>query len=56
MENTGFIIALIIAIPVILLPVAFIWYVNVSGLWKVMKDARQRKARAAYGLIQIIDK
>ena len=46
MENIGFIIALIIAIPVILLPAAFIWYINVSGLWEVMKDARQRKAKA----------
>ena len=42
----GFVIALVIAIPVILLPAAFIWYMNVSGLWEVMKEARERKARA----------
>ncbi len=47
MENIGFIIALVIAIPVILFPAAFIWYINVSGIWKVMKDARERKAKVA---------
>ncbi len=46
MENIGFIIAIVIAIPVILLPAAFIWYMNVSGLWVVMKEARERRARA----------
>ncbi len=53
MENIGFIIAIVIAIPVILFPAAFIWYLNVSGLWKVMKDVRERKARMNRVLLPI---
>lgn len=46
--HVGLIIALVVAIPIILLPVALVWYINVSGLYQVMRDARQRqKARAA---------
>jgi len=33
-------VALIIAIPVILLPVAFIWYLNVGGIITAIKEAR----------------
>lgn len=41
------ILALVIGIPIILLPVALIWYMNVSGLYHVMRDARQRQKRRA---------
>jgi hypothetical protein len=41
------IIALVIAIPVILFPAAFIWFVNVSGLWTVWKESRAREKRRA---------
>jgi hypothetical protein len=44
MENIGFIIALVIAIPVILFPAAFIWYINIGGLVQAWK---QREARVA---------
>ena len=47
-----FIVALVIAIPIILLPVAFIWYLNLGGvlsaakrLWK--KRAARQKPGAA---------
>ena len=39
------ILALVLGIPAILLPVAFIWYLNVSGLYQVVRDARQRQKR-----------
>ena len=39
------IIALILVIPVIFFPAAFIWYLNVRGLFHVLREARQR-ARA----------
>ena len=39
-----FIVALIIAIPVILFPAAFVWYLNLGGLIRIFKE---RKARAA---------
>ena len=44
------ILALVIGIPIILLPVMLIWYVNVSGLYQVMRDARQRQKRRARAL------
>ncbi len=42
-----FIVVLVLAIPLILLPAALIWYVNVSGLYQVMREARQRAKRRA---------
>ena len=41
------ILALVVGIPVILLPIAFVWYLNISGLYKVVCDARQRQKRRA---------
>ena len=41
------IVALVLGIPIVLFPVAFIWYMNVSGLYQVMLDARQRREKAA---------
>jgi hypothetical protein len=38
------IIALIIAIPVILFPAAFVWYINLGGLYNALKEYRARKA------------
>ncbi len=38
-----FIIALVIAIPVILLPVAFVWYLNIGGIYAAIKEARERR-------------
>jgi hypothetical protein len=40
------IIALIVAIPVILFPVAFVWYLNLGGIYAAMKEARARRAAA----------
>ena len=33
-----------------LLPVLFIWYVNISGLYQVQRDSRQRQKARARGL------
>jgi CHASE3 domain sensor protein len=41
------ILALVLGIPVILLPIAFVWYLNISGLYQVIRDARQRQKRRA---------
>jgi len=38
------IVALAIAIPIILLPVAFAWYLNIGGIYAAIKDARERRA------------
>ena len=39
------ILALVLGIPVVLLPIAFVWYLNISGLYQVIRDSRQRQKR-----------
>lgn len=39
-----FIIALIVAIPVILFPLVLMWYLNVGGVWQAARNSRRRKA------------
>lgn len=39
-----FIVALIIAIPIILFPAAFIWYLNVGGIYAAVREAQKRRA------------
>jgi NCAIR mutase (PurE)-related protein len=34
------VIALVIAVPVILVPAALIWYLNIGGMTAVLKEAR----------------
>ncbi len=38
-----FVVALIIAVPVILFPVAFIWYINAGGLYRALKEGRRAR-------------
>jgi hypothetical protein len=45
-----FILALVIAIPVILFPVAFIWYLNAGGIYTAIKEARARRAAREKGV------
>ena len=40
-----FVVALVIAIPVILFPAALVWYLNIGGLVQAIQKAR-RKTRA----------
>jgi len=37
------ILALILAIPVILIPAALIWYLNASGIFTVIRETRKRR-------------
>lgn len=39
-----FIVALIIAIPVILFPAAVVWYFNIGGVYTAIKKAYARRA------------
>jgi hypothetical protein len=44
--TVGFIVALVIAIPIILFPAAFIWYINIGGIIQAVKEnrvAREKK-------------
>ena len=38
------IVALVVAIPIMLIPPALIWYINIGGIYAAIKDARERKA------------
>ena len=37
------ILALVIAVPIILFPVMFVWYLNVGGIYAAIKEARERR-------------
>ena len=38
------ILALVLAIPVIIIPAAFIWYINASGIYTVIQETQKRRA------------
>ena len=42
----GLIIAIVIAVPVILFPVALIWYINTGGMFVAVKENREKKLMA----------
>ncbi len=37
------VLALVIAIPIILFPAAYVWYMNVGGIYLAIKEARARR-------------
>ena len=37
-----FIVALVLAIPIILFPAAFVWYLNIGGIFTAIKEAFQQ--------------
>jgi len=37
------IVALVIAIPVILFPAAYVWYLNIGGILAAIRKARERR-------------
>lgn len=39
-----FIVALVVMVPVILLPVAFVWYLNIGGALAALREARAKRA------------
>ena len=38
-----FIVALVLAIPVILFPAAYVWYLNIGGIHAAIKEAKARR-------------
>jgi hypothetical protein len=46
-----FIVALMIAIPVILFPVLFIWYLNVGGIYAVIKARQAAREQSKKGKV-----
>ena len=52
-------VALIVAIPIILLPVVFAWFLNIGGIYAAIKEARTRRAtqkEAARELVKLTNK
>jgi hypothetical protein len=39
-----FIVALVIAIPLILFPAVFVWYLNAGGAYRAIQNMRARRA------------
>ena len=39
------VIALVVAIPVILFPAAFVWYLNIGGVLTVVKELARKRAK-----------
>ncbi len=37
-----FVVALVLAIPIILFPAAFVWYLNIGGIYAAIKEARPK--------------
>jgi hypothetical protein len=37
------ILALLLVIPVIIIPAAFVWFLNVSGIYTVVRETRKRR-------------
>jgi len=44
----GFFISLVLAIPVILLPVALAWYLNAGSIITAVRQTRAKRAREKY--------
>ena len=42
-----FVIALVVAVPFVLFPVVFIWYLNISGMYAAIREARKKRAALA---------
>ena len=37
------VVALVLAVPIILFPAAFIWYMNIGGITAALKEARAKR-------------
>jgi len=51
-----FIVALLLGIPVILFPVALVWFLNIGGLYAAIKEARERRAAREEATRAVADK
>ena len=48
------IVLLVVAIPIILLPVVFVWYLNIGGIYSAIKEARSKKDAREKGAPEVI--
>jgi hypothetical protein len=40
-------VALVVAIPIILFPAAFVWYLNIGGIVQAVREAKAARAKKA---------
>lgn len=45
--QTELIIALVVVVPVILFPAAFVWYLNIGGIVHAVREARAAREKKA---------
>jgi hypothetical protein len=45
------IVALVIAVPIILFPAAFVWYLNIGGIFQAVREARVAREKKAGRLV-----
>jgi len=45
MEWQG-IVAIVVAVPIILFPAAYVWYLNIGGIRAAVREARESRAKA----------
>ena len=45
-----FVVAIAVAIPVILFPAAFVWYLNIGGIFQSARGAQKTKAAREKGV------
>jgi len=41
------VVALVVAIPVILFPAAFVWYLNIGGIVQAVREAKAARVKKA---------
>jgi hypothetical protein len=41
--TVGTIIALVLAVPVMLIPAALVWYINIGGIALALKEAKEKQ-------------
>ncbi len=41
--TVGTIIALVVAIPIMLLPAVLVWYINIGGIILALKEAKEKR-------------
>jgi hypothetical protein len=42
--DTAIVVALAMAAPIILFPVALVWYINIGGIRAAVREAREKRA------------
>ena len=47
------IVALIVMIPVILIPAAFVWYLNIGGIFHAVRQAQRERGTAREKEVQL---